>query len=717
MNDRIIKQLKEIAKEKQHTETLNLLIDAWNNEDSIDSPIIGISNKNYAFRVLDILKNELKVQSPTILSTGYGLYQFFYNKKIKGIDPKIEEITEGFLSIHSLPTNNIENQAENYRAMVLNLASDLRALLIGMAINVLELRFINYINTNISKKQKDEILQLNKHVYIPIAHRLGFYKLKLGLEDIILKLEEEDAYKLIKSKLRENEEEREKIIKEFIDPIKQSLDEHGMKFIIKGRTKSVHSIFTKMKAQDIPFEKVYDLWAVRIIIDSKPSDEKASCWHAFSVVSNLYTPSLSRMRDWISVPRENGYESLHITVSTTDKRWVEVQIRTERMDDEAENGMAAHWRYKGGKDSFGIDFWLDNIKHALEKPDDTLLGKDEFRSNKFSTELFAYTPNGDLKKLKIGATILDFAFAVHSEVGLSCVGGKVNGKNVGIKHSLKNGDQVEVFTQKAQKPSLDWLNIVTTNRAKLHIRKAFDQEGKIEAEFGKDILLRKLRNWKLSFNQDILDELLSGFNFKAVSDLYRAFYNEKIDLSKVKALLLSDTEEDNTPSSEMLIEDIIDNTDDTANSSNDDLLVVDNMSNINYNLAKCCNPISGDKIFGFVTVSKGISIHRKNCPNALDMKTRYPYRIIPAIWKKQNTKHNFRAELQISGTDKNGIIAKLSDVLHTSLNVPILNINLNSDGTEFFGKLVVSVHDKEQLARVIEKLGELNIVGQVYRKS
>lgn len=714
MNDRIIKQLKEIAKERQYAETLNLLIDAWNNEESIDSPILGISSKNYAFRVLDILKNELKVQSPTILSSGYGLYQFFYNKKIKGIDPKIEEITEGFLSIHSLPTNNIENQADNYRAMVLNLASDLRALLIGMAINVLELRFIDYINTDTSNKQWNDVLQLNKHVYIPIAHRLGFYKLKLGLEDIILKLEEEDAYKLIKSKLKESEEEREKIINEFIDPIKQSLNEQGMKFIIKGRTKSVHSVFTKMKAQDIPFEKVYDLWAVRIIIDSKLSDEKAHCWHAFSVVSNLYTPSYTRMRDWISVARENGYESLHITVETEDNRWVEVQIRTERMDDEAENGMAAHWRYKGGKDSFGIDFWLDNIKHALEKSNDTLLGKDEFRSNKFSTELFAYTPNGDLKKLNIGASILDFAFAIHSEVGLSCVGGKVNGKNVGIKHHLKNGDQVEIITQKSQKPSLDWLNIVTTNRAKLHIRKAFDQEGKIEAEFGKSILLRKLKNWKLAFSQNILDELLSEFKYKSVSDLYRSFYNEAIDLAKVKSFL----QNTNAKTSELLNEDIIIEENTTENeSSNDNLLVVDNLENINYNLAKCCNPIIGDNIFGFVTVSKGISIHRNKCPNAKDLKERYPYRVIPAVWKKSSVKHNFRAELQINGTDSDGIIAELTNVLHTTLNVPILSINMNSNGKEFSGKLVVRVHDKEQLHNVIEILNQLNIVGTVFRNT
>ena len=717
MFKKIVTQIEEIAREPQHAQTLRILSDAWNKEKVIESPLKGIDNKSYAFRVLDILQNELKVQSPTILASGYGLYQYFYGKKLEGISPEIAQITEGFLTVNSLPTSNIKNQADNYRGMVLNMASDLRAVLIAMAVNVLELRFIQLLQPTLKNKTTQSVLLLNKYVYVPVAHRLGFYKLKLGLEDIILKQEEPTAFQEIKSKLKESEDERELIINEFIKPINDSLKSQGMTYTIKGRTKSINSIFTKMKNQGVPYEKVYDLWATRIIIDSKKKDEKADCWHVFSVVANLYQPQLARMRDWISVPRENGYESLHITVKTEDERYVEVQIRTERMDDEAENGMAAHWRYKGGKDNFGIDFWLDNIKHALEDSGD-LLGKEEFRSNKFSTELFAFTPNGDLKKLKIGATILDFAFAIHSEVGLSCVGGKVNGKNVGIKHHLRNGDQVEIFTQKNQKPSLDWLNIVTSNRAKLHIRKAFDKEGKIEATFGKDILLRKLKNWKLTFKQDVLDELLKAFEYKAVTDLYKSFYHEKIDLSRVKAVLLKDnTQEQEDSNDTEEYEQVNDDFDQNNESSNDDLLVVDNLANINYSLAKCCNPIIGDKIFGFVTVSKGISIHRSNCPNAKDLRNRYEYRIIPAVWQEKTIKHNFRAELHIKGADKDGIIAELSNVLHTKLGVPILNINMNSDGSEFLGKIVVKVHDKEQLSIIIEKLKELSIIDEVYRKS
>ena len=713
MIDGIIKHFSKVGLSKELSDSLQILAKAWSEEKETESPIIGMNSIQYSFRVLDILKNELKVQGPTLLSAGYGLYQFFYHKKLKDISPIIESIASDYMSVLALPTINIEQQADNYRGMILNVAGDLRAVLISIASNVLELRNIEYYDVNYKgAKTKDALIHINKHVYTPVTHRLGFYKLKQGLEDLILKLEQPKAYNEIKIKLKESEEEREKIIEDFIKPIRESLLDQGLKYKIKGRTKSIHSIYKKIQAQGVSFEKVYDLWAIRVILDSEIKEEKADCWHVFSVVTNLYTPNLPRMRDWISVPRDNGYESLHITVGTDEGRWIEVQIRTERMDDEAENGMAAHWRYKGGKDSFGTDFWLDNIKHSLEK-DDELLGKDEFRSGKFSTELFAFTPNGDLKKLNIGATILDFAFAVHSQVGLTCVGGIVNGKNVGMKHHLRNGDQVEILTQKSQKPSLDWLNYITTNRAKLHIRKAFDQEGKIEAEFGKDILLRKLKNWKVAYNQDVLEKIKGEFSFKSISDLYRSFYNEKIDHSTVKKFLVSENEE--------VEDDLLIETEEEKigadNSSNSDLLIVDNLQNINYNLAKCCNPITGDKIFGFVTVSKGISIHRNNCPNAKDMRSRYAYRIIDAAWKEKTERFNFRAELYIRGNDKEGIIGELNNVISKKLSVPILNINLNTNGNEYFGSITVKVYDKEQLTLLIEQLNQLSIVGEVYRKA
>ncbi len=712
MFEGLISHIKKIGGDPKYAHTLSLIGKAWKLEPVEDSIIIGMNNHQYTFRVLDILKNDLKVQSPTILSAAYSLYQIFYNKKIEGIDSEISEISQDYLAVNALPTLNIEQHANNYRGMVLNVAGDLRAVLISIAVNVLELRHISNYDTHFrSANSKKTIIQLNKYVYIPVSHRLGFYKLKLSLEDQILKLEDPTAYEDIRIKLKANEKERQKIINDFIEPLKQSLNSQGLNFKIKGRTKSINSIYKKMQNQQVSFEKVFDLWAIRIIIDSDIKEEKAVCWQAYSVVTNSYTPSLPRMRDWLSVPRENGYQSLHITVATPDNRWVEVQIRTTRMDDEAENGMAAHWRYKGGKDNFGIDFWLDNIKSALEN-DNELLGKDEFRSGKFSTELFAFTPNGDLKKLKIGATVLDFAFAVHSKVGLSCIGGRINGKNVSMKHHLRNGDQVEIITKKTQKPSLDWLNYVSSNRAKLHIRKAFDQEGKIEAEFGKDILLRKLKNWKVPYNQDILEKLKGEFKYKTISDLYKAFHHQKIDLVKVKSLLLGKNKVEETEA-----ENIKESDKNNYKDNDTDLLIVDNLKNINYNLAKCCNPIIGDKIFGFVTVSKGISIHRNNCPNAKDLRERYSYRIIEAAWKENKEKHNFRAEIYIRGIDTEGIIGKLNNVINSKLAVPILNINLNSDGKEYFGTITLRVHDKEELALLIQQLNELSIVGQVYRKA
>ncbi len=714
MYEGLIKHIQNIDVDNRLSDNLLKIIDVWKKEPVLDSPIIGMNNQQYTMRILDILKNELKVQSPTFVAATYSLYVYFYKKEIEGIDEDIKKIASDYIEVIKLPTVNIEKQADNYRGMILNVAGDLRAVLISIATNVLEFRYLEYFDNNYNKKKnKETVLQLIKYVYIPVAHRLGFYKLKLGLEDLALKIEQPVAYNDIKIKLKENEQERARIISEFIEPIDKYLKSKNLNFKIKGRTKSINSIYQKMQAQKVSFEKVFDLWAIRIILDSELSAEKADCWHAYSVVTNIYKPSLARMRDWISVPRENGYQSLHITVETNDNRWVEVQIRTERMDDEAENGLAAHWRYKGGKDSFGTDFWLDNIKHALEKSDE-LLGKEAFRSGKFSTELFAYTPNGDLKKLNIGATVLDFAFAVHSQVGLTCVGGKVNGKNVGMKHNLRNGDQVEILTLKAQKPSLDWLNYVTTNRAKLHIRKAFDQEGKIEAEFGKEILLRKLKNWKVAFSQDVLEKIKKELEFKAISDLYKSIYNEKIDLAIVKNLLLGKAEEPDVveESIETAKEELV--KDDSASS---DLLVVDNLQNINYNLAKCCNPIVGDNIFGFVTVSKGISIHRKNCPNAKDMRRRYSYRIIDAIWKEKVERYNFRAELYIKGNDTDGVIGELNNIISKSLSVPIININLNSNGGEYYGVITVKVHDIEQLNNLIAQLNELKIVGEVYRKA
>lgn len=696
---------------EKHISTTETIIKAWASKKAVSSPIKGLDSYQYSLRILDILKNELNVYSTSLNAAALGLYCYFYDEKIKGLDSVIDKIAEDYLLVSRLPKRNIAKQANDYRSMLLNVAGDLRAVLISLAESILALRYYQ----KVPEAQQQTILDLNKHVYIPVAHRLGFYKIKSGMEDLVLLYEQPVAYHEIKSKLKETEKDREQIISGFIKPINGELKAHGLKFQIKGRTKSIFSIYSKITSQKTSFENVFDLWAIRIIIDSQKKDEKADCWHAYSVVTNLYTPSLARLRDWISVPRENGYESLHITVATENINWVEVQIRTLRMDDNAENGMAAHWRYKGGKSRHNIDFWLDNIKKALEQKDE-LLGEEDFRTGKFTTELFAFTPQGDLKKLNLGASVLDFAFAIHTEVGSKCVGGIVNGKNVGMKHLLRNGDQVNILTSKNQKPSLDWLNIVSSTRAKNRIRKAIDVQGKHDAEQGKEVLLRRLKNWKLSFNQDVLEKLASHFDFKSIGDLYRAIYLQKLDLLDIKRVLTAkeekpmDMSSQNLDLSEAIVEHLPELEEEPT-----DILVIDQLDNINFSLAKCCHPIPGDKIFGFVTVSKGISIHRSNCPNASDMKQRYPYRIISTLWKAKKEKSNFRAELFVKGIDNTGIYGEISTLISHQLGIHILSINLNSNGNEFQGKLVIKIFDLEQLEIIIKSISELRGVIEVYR--
>ena len=691
--------------------SIHLMVEAWNGKSAMKSPISIFDSHQYTLRILSILKNELNTYSTTLLASSLGFYTYFFNQKVKLSESEIIQIASDFIAIKQLPIHSISKQPDAYRGLLLNVGGDMRSVLISLSECVLSLRFFQHLDAN----QQQSILDLAQYVYIPIAHRLGFYKIKSGMEDLVLSYREPEIYQTIKQKLKQTDSERLQIIEKFVEPIDAQLKEHGMKYQIKGRTKSIHSIYTKMQNQGVPFEKVFDLWAIRIVIDSDISLEKADCWHAFSVVTNLYTPSLSRMRDWITIPRENGYESLHITVETEEKRMVEVQIRTERMNDEVENGMAAHWRYKGGKSNFSIDYWLENIKKAIAQEHE-LMGEDSLRSSKFSTELFAFTPQGDLKKLNIGASILDFAFAVHTEVGVKCVGGIVNGKNVGIKHLLRNGDQVQILTSKTQKPSLDWLNFVSSNRAKLRIRKAMDEQGQREAEQGKETLLRKLKNWKIDFNQAVLDKIALHLGAKNIGDIYKAIYHQKIDLPSIKKLL---TEEKSVHPEEIKIHEFEDvNLQENSakqEEESSDVLVIDQLNNINYSLSKCCNPVPGDKIFGFVTVSKGISIHRINCSNATDLRERYPYRIINSVWKQKENKFNFRAEIFVKGNDNTGIVNEISKVINAQFGIPILSINLHSNGAEFQGKIVIKIFDINQLGVMLHQLSSIEGVTEANR--
>ena len=663
-------------------------------------------------RFLDLLKDELNTYSSTLIAA--VISQSVKNsdsiEQLKGEYPEhILDIVRAFFNIRKLKFGDLKADADEARSLILSVAQDMRAILLDIGIQLIRTRnFTDLKESNI----QNQVFDLIEYIYIPTLHRLGFYQIKSELEDRVLEFRHPAIYQSIQKKLDEGAESRKKLIAEFTKPIKEALDKHGMKYIIKSRTKSKHSIWTKMKKQDIPFEKVFDLWAVRVIIDSELKNEKANCWHVYSVLTNIYTPNLNRLRDWITVPKETGYESLHATVQTPDKHWVEVQIRTRRMDDEAENGMAAHWRYKGGKAGRGVDFWLQNIRESLENTDVSRMSF-SLSSKKFSNEVYVFTPTGHVKKLRLGSTVLDFAFAIHTDVGSQFASATVNGKIVSIDHVLKNGDQVKIITSKNNRPSADWLKIVVDPRTKSRIKKVLDEERQLEVENGKEIIERRFKNWKEAFNQEVIDGLVHHFKLKKITDLYYLIALEKIDLLDIKKWL---TEKD-TPAEVIDDESILKQYEEheKEDASPDDILVIDKLDNINFTLAKCCNPIPGDKIFGFVTVSKGISIHRERCPNAAQMRERFPYRVIESKWKSKSQPNNIRVNIYVEGEDHMGLITQITQVISNELKISIANLNYDTKDKKFKATLSLLVYDLTTLEVLMGKLRELKGVSAVYR--
>lgn len=715
MRNQILKY-KNYLEQIQGDEHAQLLVKAW------DLLALEQENnsekKNYVLGVVDILANELNTFSSSLISAVFacGLEQLPEKKFIVDhFSEAIWRIVEGSSKIKSLNTEKAVSQPDYHRQLLLSVSNDMRAVLIQLASHMYKLRYINEIEDVIEQNQ---LLDLIESVYIPISHRLGFYKLKSEMEDIVLEHREPEYYYSIKQKLIESEKERQEIINNFVEPIKKELDNHKLDYQIKSRVKSINSIYVKMKKQGVSFEKVFDLWAIRIILKSALKMEKADCWHAYSVVTNIYKPDLSRLRDWITVPKSSGYESLHATVQGQDKRFVEVQIRSTRMDDEAENGMAAHWKYKGGKDNDGIDHWLSQIRKAIQNEGVSSGTFDLKNDNSFSNEIFVFTPQGDLKKLPGGATVLDFAFHIHSDIGTHCANALVNGKIVPIKHVLKNGDQVQIITSKNQKPNFDWLKIVVSNRTKVKIRKALDEERLLEIKRGKEILERRFKNWKMDLNQSVIDKLVEHYKFKQIYDLYLNVSLEKIDPLDLKKVLLQETVA-NDKSDLLITEEAIlaeDKMEDQIDKSSHDILTVDQIDHINYKFAKCCNPIPGDRIFGFVTVTKGITIHRNSCKNAANLKERFHYRIIPAQWKSQKQKLNFKTTVIIQGNDEVGLLNKVTQIVSNDLRINMMSSNFKSEGGHFIGQIKVYVHNVEHLELMIEKLKSITGVEHVYRK-
>ncbi len=624
---------------------------------------------------------------------------------------KTARIIDGLTKISGVFDYNSSLQAENFRKMLLTLADDVRVILIKLADRLHNMRTMDFMPQHKQLKIASETIYL----YAPLAHRLGLYAMKSELEDLSMKYLEPDTYKFIANNLNEKKAERNSFIKKFIEPIKTRLEEEGLKLEIYGRPKSIHSIWNKMKKKSIPFDEVYDLFAIRIILDSSPDQEKADCWKAYSVVTDLYRPNPDRLRDWVSSPKGNGYESLHTTVMGNKGQWVEVQIRTQRMNEIAEKGFAAHWKYKESSQDNGLDQWIQKVREMLSNPAANALDFiDDFKMNLFSDEIFIFTPKGALIQLPLGATALDFAFDIHTDIGISCIGAKVNHKLVPLSYKLQNGDQVEIITSGKQTPKEDWLNIVVTAKAKSKIKSSLKEEKRKIAENGKEILERKLKSLKITYNTDNLNKIYYYFKLPSTQDLFIAVAQGKIELKHLKEYLSSEKEIENR-TSEQIEEDQIESLLSKVKGPESDVLLIgEDLQKIDYRLANCCNPIPGDDVFGFVTVSEGIKIHRTNCPNAAQLMANYGYRIVKAKWNRQK-ELTFLTGLHIVGIDDVGLINNLTKVISNDFKVNMRSITVDTNDGIFDGSIKIFVNDKEHLDNLISNLLEVKGVTAVTR--
>jgi len=624
---------------------------------------------------------------------------------------KTAEILEGIRKISAVKTEKSISQAENFRNLIITLSSDIRIIIIKLAERL-------YLMRNLYQVQEEERIMLateTSYIYAPLAHRMGLYNMMSEMDDLTMKYVEPEAYSLITEKLQLTHTARNKFIREFVRPVKAELEKQEIKADIKARVKAVSSIWRKMKKQKVEFDEVYDKFAIRIILDSPPASEKSDCWRVYSIITDFYQPNPERMRDWISVPKSNGYESLHATVVVPGGEWVEIQIRSRRMDEIAEKGLAAHWKYKGIKGEKGIDEWLSRVREFLDNQDDdpaNLL--EDLQLNFTGKEIFVFTPKGDLKKFPDGSTVLDFAFDIHSAVGSTCTGARVNGRSVPIRHRLKNGDKVEIIRSKNQKPNIDWLNYVITSKARSKIKLALKEEKLKEAENGKEILKRRFKNWKLEFHDPHIRNLIQHYKFNDAVDLYYNIATEKLDLLEIKNILTGTDKESSKP--QVIQEDIVEKIIKSPEKKSDDYLIIDNkLVDIDYHLAKCCNPIFGDPVFGFVTRTSGITIHRVNCPNAPQLISRYGYRVVKAKWTQTEGEKFFLATIRITGNDDIGIISNISDVIAKDFKVNMRSFNMESGDGTFEGTLNLFVRDKDNLDIIIRRLAKVKGILSVRR--
>lgn len=627
----------------------------------------------------------------------------------------VMKLLDGLTNVAQLYAKQAAVESDNFRKLLLTFAKDIRVIIIMIVDRLALMRAINH---HPNDKFVHDVAYEANYLYAPLAHRLGLYAVKSELEDMSLKYTDREMYTSIAHKLNQKKTERDEYIDRFIKPIRERLDKEGFKYDLKGRTKSIYSIWNKMRKQKNDVDDIFDLFAIRIILDSEPANEKAECWLVYSIITDMYRPNPARMKDWISIPKSNGYESLHTTVYGPDNHWVEVQIRTRRMDEVAEKGLAAHWKYKGIKSENDLDKWMNNVRDILETAETgpMELMKD-FKMDVYDKEVFVFTPRGDLFKLPMGASLLDFAFNIHSNLGCKCTGGKVNGRNQKINYRLRTGDTIEILTSNNQKPKLDWLNFTVTSKARNKIRIAVKEQESSASELGKELLQRRFKNRKIDIDESILTKVLKKLGYKVATDFYDALAKEQIDINTIiEAYLEMDRKQseasERVSAGEYVMPTV--NPDDDKATANDVLVIDNNIKGLSYRFAKCCNPIFGDDVFGFVSSEGVVKIHRTDCPNAPNIRSNYPYRIIRTRWSGK-LGGQFGVTLRILGRDDIGIVTNITSIINKEKDLSLRNISIDSHDGLFQGYLVVGVSDTKSLETLIRKLKTVKGVKDVQR--
>lgn len=621
-------------------------------------------------------------------------------------------ILKGFCKISELPTERLSFQSDQFRKLFLSLVEDIRVILLKIAHRLFDLRNPDDITRDNLGKFMLEV----KHLYIPITHRLGLYTIKAELEERVMKFENPEVFEQISEKIQASKAKQDILMSEFIQPIEKQMVDFGLDCSIKWRTKSIPSIWAKMRDQNVDFEQVYDLFAMRIITKSPQKREKEDCWRIYSIVTDLYSPNPKRLRDWITSPKASGYESLHTTVKGPEDKWVEVQIRSERMDLTAEKGQAAHWLYKDKPEKKDAEEWLNQIRDVIENPGQLHFGAYKREESQKSDKIFIFTPNGDLKQLPSGSTVLDFAYEVHTQVGSTCSGARVNNRIVPIRHVLHNGDKVEILTSKKQAPKHDWVSFVVTERAKSKIKRYLKEEELKEAEIGKELLLRKLKNWKIVSSDDVINHLVKFYKTKTSVQLYHMIATEKLDLVDLKRHLVNMNDEGKSQQKTEVSDNQQESRVVSKSSTKDDFLIIDDsISNVNYKLAKCCNPIPGDEVFGFVTINTGITIHRVNCPNSARLKQHYSYRFLNVKWKESKDNPTFNTAIRVSGKDTLGLVGEITKLISSDLKVNMRSISFDTRDGRFEGKITLQIKDTEHLDQLLHRIGKVQGVERVAR--